>query len=231
MRFYTVEWIKEIWYAYLQKGEDEIYFIEKKGVGFDPKPFFLALIHIYSRKEIPSFLKILEVEEVELIELKSRQGFDFMYLVDLLRKEFAVWFRDLILHKDFKAQSLVLISCEFLMLEEQLRKQIQIPLLDKLKKLTMNLEEIEETKKGLESFNERQFIRLFGFFNTVENLERSLSYELVERAKTIAKKVYGENFEERFEIGVETQPEVRKEFKVHVKDKLKELLKGSHEWI
>ena len=71
-----------------------------------------------------------------------------MYLVDLLRKEFAAWFRDIILHKDFKSRSLVSISCEFLMLEEQLRKQIQIPLLDKLKKLIMDLEEIEETKKG-----------------------------------------------------------------------------------
>lgn len=231
MRFYTVEWIKEIWHTYLKKGEDEIYFVEEKGVGFDPKPFFLALIHIYSRKEIPSFLKILQVEEVELIEIKSRQGFDFMYLVDLLRKEFAAWFRELILHKDFKSQSLISISCEFLMLEEQLRKQIQIPLLDRLKKLTIDLEEIEETKKGLESFNEKQFLRLFSFFNTVENLERSLSYELVERAKTIAKKVYGENFEERFEIGVETSPEIRKELKVYVKDKIKELLKESHQWI
>lgn len=230
MRFYTVEWIKEIWRTYLKRGEGEIYFIEEKGIGFAPKPFFLALLHIYSRKEIPSFLRILQVEETELLEIKSRQGFDFMYLVDLLRKEFAAWFRELILYKDFKSLSLFFLSCEFLMLEEQLRKQIQIPLLDKLKKLTIDLEEIEETKKGLENFNEKQFVRLFGFFKTVENLERSLSYELVERAKNVAKRVYGENFEERFEIGVETQPEVRREFKVYVKDKLRELLKESHEW-
>jgi len=102
MTLYTVEWIKEIWQTYLNKTEEEIYFIEEKGIGFDPKPFFLALIHIYHKKEIPSFLRILQVEEDELTQIKNRQEFDFMYLVDLLRKEFATWFRDIILHKDFK---------------------------------------------------------------------------------------------------------------------------------
>jgi len=113
------------------------------------------------------------------------------------------------------------------MLEEQLRKQIQIPLLDKLKKLIMDLEEIEETKKGLENFNEKQFTRLFNFFNTVETLEKSRSYELVERAKNIAQKVYKENFEKKFEAEIKTQPEIKNEIKNSVKDKIKELFKRS----
>jgi hypothetical protein len=126
----------------------------------------------------------------ELETLFNRQEFDFMFLVDLLRKEFSFWFRDILLHKDFQSPDLLRIAWEFLMLEEQLRKQIQIPLLDRLKKLILDAEEIIEKGSSSETtFNERQFLRLLRFFNAVETLESSLSARLVERAKEVENKL------------------------------------------
>ncbi|AIH04121.1 MULTISPECIES: hypothetical protein [Thermodesulfobacterium] len=188
MKFYTLEWIKELFKEFV-KSENS-FFIEEKGVGFEPRFFFWALLHIYKKQSLPEIFKALKVDLEELETLFNRQEFDFMFLVDLLRKEFSFWFRDILLHKDFQSPDLLRIAWEFLMLEEQLRKQIQIPLLDRLKKLILDAEEIIEKGSSSETtFNERQFLRLLRFFNAVETLESSLSARLVERAKEVENKL------------------------------------------
>lgn len=188
MKFYTLEWIKELFKEFV-KSENS-FFIEEKGVGFEPRFFFWALLHIYKKQSLPEIFKALKVDLEELETLFNRQEFDFMFLVDLLRKEFSFWFRDILLHKDFQSPDLLRIAWEFLMLEEQLRKQIQIPLLDRLKKLILDAEEIIEKGSSSETtFNERQFLRLLRFFNAVETLESSLSARLVERAKEVESKL------------------------------------------
>ncbi|WP_028840886.1 hypothetical protein [Thermodesulfobacterium hveragerdense] len=188
MKFYTLEWIRELFKEFL--NSENSFFIEEKGVGFEPKFFFWALLHIYKKQNLPEIFKALKVDLEELESLFNRQEFDFMFLVDLLRKEFSFWFRDVLLHKDFQSSDLLRVAWEFLMLEEQLRKQIQIPLLDRLKKLILDAEEIIEKSSFSETtFNERQFLRLLRFFNAVETLESSLSARLVERAKEVENKL------------------------------------------
>jgi len=41
---------------------------------------------------------------------KSYQEFDFMYLVDLLRKEFSYWFKENLLFKDFSEKNYFILA-------------------------------------------------------------------------------------------------------------------------
>uniref|UniRef100_A0A7V5XGF9 Uncharacterized protein n=1 Tax=Thermodesulfobacterium geofontis TaxID=1295609 RepID=A0A7V5XGF9_9BACT len=188
MKFYTLEWINEVFKRY--QNEEDSFFIEDKEVGFKPKHFLWALLHIYSKKEIPFIGDTLNTKDLEFI--LQHQEFDFMYLVDLLRKEFALWFRENILNRDFSEENYFILAQEFLLLEEQLRKQIQIPLLDKMKKLIHDLEEIVEEKKPIKEFEKKKnkFFRLIKFFSIVEKIETTKCSELVERAKNVAERAY-----------------------------------------
>ncbi|MCD6489689.1 MAG: hypothetical protein J7K20_03055 [Thermodesulfobacterium sp.] len=186
MKFYTVEWIIEILKKY--QSEETSFFIEDKEVSFKPKHFLWALLHIYSKKELPFLGENLDIKDLESV--LEHQEFDFMYLVDLLRKKFSYWFKENILHRDFSKESYFTLAQEFLLLEEQLRKQIQIPLLDQMKKLILDLEEIVEKKKPLNSFDKRKFARLLKFFNLVEKIEKSKCSRLVEKAKDVVEKAY-----------------------------------------
>ncbi|QER41682.1 hypothetical protein F1847_02565 [Thermodesulfobacterium sp. TA1] len=187
MGFYTLEWIKGVFQKFVES--EGSFFLEEKEVGFGPQHFFLALVHIYRKQDLPEIFKNLGVSLEELENLFNHQEFDFMYLVDLLRKEFSFWFREVLLHRDFKEENLLRIAWEFLLLEEQLRKQVQIPLLDRLKKLVLEAEEILEKGSSLEGFNQKQFLRLLKFFDAVETLERSLTERLVNRAKEVEQKL------------------------------------------
>lgn len=215
MKFYSLEWINEIFKRYQE--EKDSFFIEDKEVGFQPKYFLWALLHIYSKRDLPFLGENLDIRDLEFV--LQHQGFDFMYLVDLLRKEFAYWFREGIICRDFSEESYFILAQEFLLLEEQLRKQIQIPLLDQMKKLILDLEEIVEENKPLEKFDKEKFFRLLKFFNTVERLEKTKCSELVERAKNITEKAYKSLEEFEFPL----PPISQLEFKKALKDKLDKL--------
>ncbi len=185
MKFYTLKWINEILTKYqLEEG----LFIEKKEVAFELKYFIWALLHIYQKKDLPFLGESLNIEDLKSILVHKE--FDFMYLVDLLRTEFAYWFRENLLYRDYPDETYFILASEFLLLEEQLKKQIQIPLLDQMKKLILDLEEIVEEKKSLENFDKKRFFRLIKFFNVVEKLEKTKCSELVDRAKNITQKAY-----------------------------------------
>ncbi|PMP66286.1 MAG: hypothetical protein C0190_05730 [Thermodesulfobacterium geofontis] len=209
MNFYTLEWINEVFKRYQE--EKSAFFIEDKKVGFQPKYFLWALLHIYSKKELPFLSESLDIKDLEFV--LQHQGFDFMYLVDLLRKEFAYWFRESIICRDFSEESYFTLAQEFLLLEEQLRKQIQIPLLDQMKKLILDLEEIVEENKSLENFDKTKFFRLIKFFNTVEKLEKTKCSELVDRAKNITEKAYKSLKEFEFPLPPISQLEFKKALK------------------
>ncbi len=212
MKFYTVEWIKEVFKTY--QNEEKSFFIEEKEVSFQPKYFIWALLHIYSKKELPFLGNFLNVEDLDFV--LERKEFDFMYLVDLLRKEFAFWFRENILFRDFSEEGYFTLAQEFLLLEEQLKKQIQIPLLDQMKKLILDLEEIVEEGKSFENFDEKKFFRLLRFFNTVEKIEKTKCSRLVDRAKSAVKKAY-KDFE-KFDFALPSNS--RKEFKTALRTAL-----------
>ncbi len=188
MKFYSLEWISEVLKEY---KKDTPFFVEEKEVVFSEGHFIFALLHLFkkglfSEKEL-SRLTGLSLNELE----KQKSEFDFMYLVDALRKEFALWIRELILARDFSPAEYGVLAGEFHLFEEQLRKQIQIPLLDKLKKLVLDLEEALEKKEELKPDAKKRFKRLLLFFSAVESIEKSRCERLVNRAKKLYEKAYG----------------------------------------
>lgn len=216
MKFYTVEWIDKIFKNY--QNEEKAFFIEDKEVCFQPKYFLWALLHIYSKKELPFLGNDLNLEDLEFI--LQHQEFDFMYLVDLLRKDFAFWFRENILYRDFTESAYFTLAHEFLLLEEQLRKQIQIPLLDKMKKLILDLEEIVEEGKPLDKFDKKKFFRLLKFFNTVEKIKKTKCSKLVERAKNAVEKAYKDSEKFDFEIPLNSEEELKRALKETLSKKI-----------
>ena len=118
MKFYTIEWIDEVFKRY--QTEESSFFIEDKEINFKPKHFLWALLHIYHNKELSFLGDLLNIEDLRSV--LQNQVFDFMYLVDLLRKEFAYWFKENILYRDFSEETYFTLAHEFLLLEEKLKE-------------------------------------------------------------------------------------------------------------
>ena len=182
MELYTLSWLEKILKDYERDYEaDEIIILGDKRVNFKPLIFGIALLHIFQR---PLLYKLEPLEEL-IASLKER--FDFMHLVDLLRKEFSYWFREMVLHRDFSNSRYDQLSYEFHLLEEIVQKQIQIPLLDELKRLCITFEEAFEEKKEVSETEKRRFVRLVNFFVRTEAIRPSKSSELIERAEKAGK--------------------------------------------
>ncbi len=185
MKFYTTVWIREVLDFY--QNSEKSFFIEGKEVKFSSEEFFFALVHIYSR----DVLERLQSVRGNLVkEIKEKKGFDFMYLVDMLRKEFASWFRDLILSKNFSEEERSFLAKEFLLLEHQVREQIQIPILDELKKGLIQLEANlkENPSEVLKGVSLKKLERIYRFFNKVEGIEESLCSRLIKEFEDFIKK-------------------------------------------
>lgn len=214
MKYYTIEWIFSILKEYQTK---KVFYIENKKVSFQPKFFLLALLHLYQKRHLPleELSKFLSVSKEEI--LYHRSLFDFMYLVDLLRKEFAFWFKEMVISKDFSEETYETLAREFLLLEEQLRKQIQIPLLNNIKNLNYELENKIESGKVLSKDNENVFFRILKFFDWVEKFQESLCSRLVNKAKELVEKAYPEKAEIFDKIPITTE----ESFKQTLKDELK----------
>jgi hypothetical protein len=207
--FYTLEWIKKLARDYSER--EEKFFVEDKEVGFSSVHFLYALLHIYHRGLLPEFLS--EKRYQELIKIRTELEFDFMYLVDILRKEFSYWFKESLLYRDFSPQAYDKLACEFFLLEEQVKKQIQIPLLDQIKKFCINIEEKLEKKEKVELDKEERTLRLLKFFTRVEKLSASLCSRLVDRAKDLVKKASEDKITFENEIPQISIEEVKKELK------------------
>ena len=181
MKLYTINWIVALLEQYQKGGEK--FFVDGKEVRFKKEEFFFALLHIYSRKLLEKWGDVIEYGKIE--ELKKRLGFDFMYLVDLMRKELATWFKELVVYRNFSEEQYLNLAKEFLSLEEQVRKQIQIPLLDEVKKVANKLEQNEDLE--LSSGEKNRFFRILNLFVLIESLEKTLSSKLVDRAVQLSK--------------------------------------------
>jgi hypothetical protein len=182
VELYTLSWLENILRAYERDYEaEEVIIVGDKQINFKPLIFAIALLHIFQR---PLLYKLEPIEEL-LDSLRER--FDFMHLVDLLRKEFSFWFREMVLHRDFSNAKYDQLSHEFHLLEEIVQKQVQIPLLDELKKLCMTFEEAVEEKKEVSEGDRKRFVRLVNFFVRTEALKPSKSSELIERAEKAGK--------------------------------------------
>lgn len=178
MELYTLTWLERILKDYERDYEaEEVIVVGDKQINFKPLIFAIALLHIFQR---PLLYKLEPIEEL-LDSLRER--FDFMHLVDLLRKEFSFWFREMVLHRDFSNAKYDQLSHEFHLLEEIVQKQVQIPLLDELKKLCMTFEEAVEEKKEVSEGDRKRFVRLVNFFVRTEAIKPSKSSELIERAE------------------------------------------------
>ncbi|MCS7278714.1 MAG: hypothetical protein NZ530_01470 [Thermodesulfobacteriaceae bacterium] len=222
MKYYTLEWIFSVFKVYQTK---KIFYIEKKQVSFKPKFFLLALLHLYQKKHLSleDLSEFLSIKKEDI--LYQRSLFDFMHLVDLLRKEFASWFRDLLISRDFSEETYETLAREFLLLEEQLRKQIQIPLLNHIKNLNYELEDQIESGKVLSKDHEKVFFRILKFFDWVENFQESLCSRLVNRAKELVEKAYPE----RVEFFNKTYLTKEETFKQNLKEELKRKISMSLE--
>jgi hypothetical protein len=178
VELYTLTWLERILKDYERDYEaEEVIIVGDKQINFKPLIFAIALLHIFQR---PLLYKLEPIEEL-LDSLRER--FDFMHLVDLLRKEFSLWFREMVLHRDFSNAKYDQLSHEFHLLEEIVQKQVQIPLLDELKKLCMTFEEAVEEKKEVSEADRKRFVRLVNFFVRTEAIKPSKSSELIERAE------------------------------------------------
>lgn len=184
--FLTIKWIERIFKLFLQR---ERFFIREKEIQFTPRLFLATLLRIYKpslwEKILSEYFSELKPEEKELCE----RGFDYLFAQDLFSLEFSKWYQEMLLGRLYKVEEYPFLAYDFLNLKEQVRKQIQIPLLDLIKKLCMDFE--ESLEKG-EKFAEEKVYKLkklYYFFYWVKFFEPSKISEFVERAEGILKKI------------------------------------------
>ncbi|QJA06912.1 hypothetical protein FVE67_08980 [Thermosulfurimonas marina] len=189
--FFTAGWIEEALERYRRRSLQDT--IMGKKIAFSDRHYLAALLHIYTgtfRLESLACLAGLSLEEL----LHQRSQVDFMSLVDYLRTRFAEWFREHLLMRDFTLPEYGLLALEYLHLEEQVRAQIRIPLLNQLKHLCEELEDKLAGGKTLAPYDERQLRRLLFFFLSAEALKPSLCGRLVNRTREAAERAYPGEF-------------------------------------
>ncbi|MFN3504769.1 MAG: hypothetical protein ACK4Y7_00980 [Caldimicrobium sp.] len=212
--FLTLHWIENLYQFYYKSG---FLLLQEKNLQFTPKLFLAILLQIYKLSLWEKIAKVyfdnLTLEEKELVE----KGFSYLFAQDLLSLEFAPWFRDNLLGRDFTLKGYIEVAYEFSQLKEQVSKQVQIPLIDKLKKLCGEIEEILEEGKEVPEDIVKKLFRLYLFFNVVKRINPSLRIELLERAEKLILKLtmlpLYEGKLKKLENGVEKMfPEVKKNF-------------------
>lgn len=200
MKIRSLEWMRRVLQIYNSKRgfylkdslEDETI------VSFEPKHFKLALLHLFK-------LQVLERIQRELpngiSNLQSISNLhQFYYFVDLLRRNFADWFSELISRRDFSPKEYYWLALEFLTLDEQLKKQIQIPLLKKIKDLISLVGSSLEENRNLNQNQWQVFFRLVRFFKSVEAFEESKTRDLLEEAERVLTLVNSELILETKEV-------------------------------
>jgi hypothetical protein len=117
------------------------------------------------------------------------KGFDSLYAQDLFSLEFSKWYQEMLLGRTYEPSQYQTLAYDFLCLKEQLRKQIQIPLLDKIKRLCFSLEELLEKGEKPEEDSIKRLERLYSFFRWVEAFKPSPSKDFVKRGEEVLKKL------------------------------------------
>ncbi|HFC97661.1 MAG TPA: hypothetical protein ENJ40_04265 [Thermosulfurimonas dismutans] len=191
MAYLTVTWVEGALERYLRRRPEDT--IMGKKIAFSPRHYLAALLHIYTG--CFSLGRIARLAGLSEEELRfQRAQIDFMSLVDYLRTRFAEWFREHLLLRDYHPAEYGRIALEYCHLEEQVRSQVRIPLLDQLKHLCYDLEDRLSAGKGLPPYDEHLFRRLLFFFLAAEGLKPTLSSRLVNRARDLAERAYPGEF-------------------------------------
>ncbi len=220
--FLTLQWIEKFYQIYQRRG---FVILREKNIQFTPKLFLATLLRIYKISlwewiERKYFID-LTAEEREL----TKKGFSYLEAQDLFSLEFSQWFRDNLLCRDYTQERYIALAFEFHQLKEQLKKQIQIPLLDVLKKLCMEIEEKLEEKSEIPNYQVKRLQRIYRFFKRVEEFLPSKSEDLVKRAEALLIKLNGEELMGVEPFLKERKVELEKVFEREV-EKLIELCRG-----
>ncbi|MCX7874154.1 MAG: hypothetical protein N2327_06970 [Caldimicrobium sp.] len=185
MKIRSLEWMRKVLQIYNSKKgvylKDSLEDVTT--ISFEPKQFKLALLHLFKlqileriQKEIPN--RISNPQSISNLH-------QFYYFVDLLRRNFADWFSELISRRDFSPEEYYWLALEFLTLDEQLKKQIQIPLLKRIKDLISLAGSSFEENRDLNQNQWQVFFRLVRFFKSVEAFEESKTRDLLEEAERV----------------------------------------------
>lgn len=159
-----------------------------KRIIFPNYHYLAALLHIYTGTF--NLRQIADLSSLPYEELSFyREQLDFMTLVDYLKTKFSEWFRESLLMRDFSLPEYVDIAWEYTKLDEMVRSQIKIPLLERLKHLMRAGEEKIAAGRTLDTYDQNVFRRLMSFFILAETLSPTLSSRLVkEKALPVAEK-------------------------------------------
>ncbi|MEZ0344632.1 MAG: hypothetical protein ABWJ99_07545 [Caldimicrobium sp.] len=217
--FLTIKWIDRIFKLFLQR---ERFFVREKEIQFTPRLFLATLLRMYKpslwEKIINEYFPELKPEEKELCE----RGFDYLYAQDLFSLEFSKWYQEMLLGRVYKEREYPFLACDFLNLKEQIRKQIQIPLLDLIKKLCMELEENMEKGEKLSEEKLNKLRKLYYFFYWVKFFEPSKISELVDRGEGILRE-----FSAPLEIEKEKSLNLKEEIESEFLKELQKFLEGA----
>ncbi|MFN4196787.1 MAG: hypothetical protein ACK4FM_02120 [Caldimicrobium sp.] len=184
--FLTLHWIKNLYQIYNKRG---FLSIQEKKFQFTPKLFLASLLQLYKLSLWEKIAKVyfgnLTLEEKELVE----KGFSYLLAQDLLSLEFAPWFRDNLLGRDFTFKGYVEVTYEFSQLKEQVNKQVRIPLLNQLKKISMAIEEDLEGGREISEASIKKLCRIYIFFKVVEKITSCSRIELLDLAEKLILKL------------------------------------------
>ncbi|GEM_PF-2425811 len=163
-----------------------------KRIIFPNYHYLAALLHIYTGTF--NLGQIAHLSGLNIEELKfQRAQLDFLTLVDYLKTKFSEWFRESLLLKDFSFHEYTEIAWEYTRLDEMVQSQIRIPLLERLKHLTLAGKDCLEVGKELDSYDRNIFRRLMLFFTLAEELRPTLCSRLVkDKALPVAERSFPE---------------------------------------
>lgn len=214
--FLTLLWIEKIYNLYRER---EALLISDKSIVFSAPMFLATLLQIYrdplGDKILNEYFSMLSQKEKELV----KKGFSHLLAQDLLSIEFTKWFRDNLIKRDYEDREYFSLVYQFLQLKEQLRKQVQIPLLDDLKKLCVEMEAALEENREVSEAQKKRLRRIYNFFKRVNLITPTKISDLLERVESLWVKM---NEDERQEIPYEKI----KNLMTNIKDAFEEELKN-----
>jgi hypothetical protein len=147
-----------------------------------------ALMHIYL-----GTLSLKDISEKaglsldRLYSLRTEPG--FMYLVDVLKKEFSKEFREDILTGDYSHDEYASLASDFTMLDEMVQMQIKVPLFAQLRELSLGIKTRTAYSLDIETRERMLFKRLFTLFIFVEKYARSLTSRSLPDIRQIAEEI------------------------------------------
>jgi hypothetical protein len=169
--------------------------LSKKAAEFGkviPSYQIAALMHIYFGTL--ALKEIAEKAGLSLDKLYSlRREPLFMFLVDLLKKEYSKEFREDLLLSDYLPDEYDILSADFTMLDEMVQMQIKAPLFAQLRDLSMSLKSQMTSGLSISTHELTLFKRLFTFFSFVEKYAGSLTSKSLQDVRQIAEKILSQS--------------------------------------